>query len=173
MRSDKATAFDALVSHSSAIRDFHKLDRDACQTQWTKGFKRPPPRYLSLTFMRKALAYEAQLNNAGNHSSRVRNALKIARQKAEAVNPTSENPMNIIRSCGTTNQGTIGAKPQSASSLRAGTHLVREWNGRTHHIEVLGDGFRFDGKDYRSLSAVAKRITGAHWSGPRFFGLSS
>lgn len=53
----------------------------------------------------------------------------------------------------------------------AGTRLVREWNGRMHVVEVIDDGFVWDGKSYRSLSAIAKRITGAHWSGPRFFGL--
>jgi hypothetical protein len=62
-------------------------------------------------------------------------------------------------------------KPTRQSALRPGTHLVREWNGRTYQIEVLDDGFQMDGKRYRSLSAIARKITGAHWSGPRFFGL--
>lgn len=53
----------------------------------------------------------------------------------------------------------------------AGTRLVREWNGRMHVVEVTDDSFVWDGKSYRSLSAIAKRITGAHWSGPRFFNL--
>lgn len=53
----------------------------------------------------------------------------------------------------------------------AGTRLVREWNGRMHVVEVTDDGFVWNGKSYRSLSAIAKRITGAHWSGPRFFNL--
>jgi hypothetical protein len=48
---------------------------------------------------------------------------------------------------------------------------MREWNGRIHVVDVVADGYRLDGKTYRSLSAVAKRITGTHWSGPRFFGL--
>lgn len=55
--------------------------------------------------------------------------------------------------------------------MRPGTHLVREWNGRTYQVEVLENGFRLDGKYYRSLSAIARKITGAHWSGPRFFGM--
>ena len=53
-----------------------------------------------------------------------------------------------------------------------GTHLVREWNGRTYQVEVLDSGYRFDGKTYPSLTTIAKRITGTHWSGPRFFGLT-
>ncbi len=55
--------------------------------------------------------------------------------------------------------------------LSPGARLLREWNGRQHFVDVVEEGYVFDGKTYRSLSAVAKRITGAHWSGPRFFGL--
>ena len=49
---------------------------------------------------------------------------------------------------------------------------VREWNGRTYQVEVIDNGYRFDGKTYPSLTTSAKRITGTHWSGPRFFGLT-
>ncbi|MCF6305500.1 MAG: DUF2924 domain-containing protein [Rhodobacteraceae bacterium] len=49
---------------------------------------------------------------------------------------------------------------------------MREWNGRTYQVEVLTKGFRMDGREYRSLTAIAKKITGANWSGPRFFGLT-
>jgi hypothetical protein len=56
--------------------------------------------------------------------------------------------------------------------LRPGARLIREWRGTTHSVTVLEDGFDYDGKRYRSLSRIAKAITGAHWSGPRFFGLT-
>lgn len=52
-----------------------------------------------------------------------------------------------------------------------GAQLVREWNGRTYRVEVVEGGFRFDGQTWTSLSAIARRITGTSWSGPRFFGL--
>ena len=55
--------------------------------------------------------------------------------------------------------------------LRPGGRLVREWNGVTHVVDVVADGYLWRGTRYRSLSAVAREITGAHWSGPRFFGL--
>ncbi len=66
-------------------------------------------------------------------------------------------------------------KPVSAitAKLAPGTQLVREWNGRTWQVEVVKGGFVCKGKRYRSLSAIAKMITDAHWSGPRFFGLRS
>jgi len=55
---------------------------------------------------------------------------------------------------------------------KTGTTLVRQWRGRTHKVLVCEDGFEYEGQRYRSLSVIAKRITGAHWSGPRFFGLT-
>ncbi len=57
-------------------------------------------------------------------------------------------------------------------TLREGNRLVREWNGTTHTVLVLATGFEWQGRQYRSLSQIAEAITGAHWSGPRFFGLT-
>jgi len=56
--------------------------------------------------------------------------------------------------------------------LKAGTTLVRQWRGHTHTVVVHKDGFEHEGQRYRSLTVIAERITGAHWSGPRFFGLA-
>jgi hypothetical protein len=58
-------------------------------------------------------------------------------------------------------------------SLKAGTTLVRQWRGQTHIVRVHKDGFEHEGQRYRSLTAIAERITEAHWSGPRFFGLTT
>jgi Protein of unknown function (DUF2924) len=65
-----------------------------------------------------------------------------------------------------------GATP-SATSLKPGTRLVHSWRGRMHQVLVLDEGFEFDGRRYGSLTQIASDITGAHWSGPRFFGLLS
>jgi len=58
-----------------------------------------------------------------------------------------------------------------APLLKPGTRLLREWGGKTHAIIVQEDGFEYDAEQYESLTEIARRITGAHWSGPRFFGL--
>ena len=58
-----------------------------------------------------------------------------------------------------------------AASLRAGSRLVREWHGNTHHVIVLNDGFEHEGRRYSSLTQIASAITGVHWSGPVFFGI--
>ena len=63
------------------------------------------------------------------------------------------------------------AKPAPPISLRPGTRLVREWRGVTHTVLIHADGIEWRGQRYRSLTVVARKITGARWSGPRFFGL--
>jgi Protein of unknown function (DUF2924) len=55
--------------------------------------------------------------------------------------------------------------------LKPGTKLVREWHGHVHTVDVLDDGFAYQGECYPSLTRVARRITGVQWSGPVFFGL--
>ena len=65
--------------------------------------------------------------------------------------------------------GRVGPTP--SLSLKPGARLVREWHGRTHTVTVTEDGFEYAGTSYPSLTKIAKKITGAHWSGPRFFGL--
>jgi hypothetical protein len=62
-------------------------------------------------------------------------------------------------------------KPIQPISLKPGTRLVREWRGATHSVLIHADGVEWNGKRYSSLTIVAREITGAHWSGPRFFGL--
>ena len=57
----------------------------------------------------------------------------------------------------------------ATDTLPLGTRLIREWNGITHRVEVEKEGLLWRGTHYSSLSAVARAITGARWSGPRFF----
>ncbi len=66
--------------------------------------------------------------------------------------------------------GAEGASFRPAAVLRPGARLVREWQGRNIVVDVGDDGFAWEGRTYRSLSSIAREVTGAHWSGPRFFG---
>lgn len=122
-------------------------DRPLAIGAWEEAFGSPPPPYLSVAFMRKAVAYEAQCKASGGLPASARRSL---RQIAEG------------KPVGDAGDG----------GLRSGSHLVREWNGRTYQVEVVEGGYRIDGKDWASLSAIAKHITGTTWSGPRFFGLT-
>jgi Protein of unknown function (DUF2924) len=67
--------------------------------------------------------------------------------------------------------GRVGPTP--SLSLKPGARLVREWRGRTHTVTVTEDGFEYAGTSYPSLTKIAREITGAHWSGPRFFALQA
>lgn len=133
---------------------FEAMSREDCIDEWRRMMGAQSLKYISVQFMRSALAYEAQVKAYGGHSTAVRNAFKLALRTHQKSSELGGRP-----------------KPALQPSLRSGTHLVREWNGRTYQVEVLDDGFQMDGKRYRSLSAIARKITGAHWSGPRFFGL--
>ena len=68
--------------------------------------------------------------------------------------------------------GSMPEPSRKAVTLTPGTRLIREWNSRTIAVEVRDDGFVWEDQTYRSLSEIAVLVTGAHWSGPRFFGLS-
>ena len=63
--------------------------------------------------------------------------------------------------------------PDPSLSLKPGARLVRDWHGRTHTVTVTEEGFEYADASYSSLTTIAKEITGAHWSGPRFFGLKA
>ena len=69
--------------------------------------------------------------------------------------------------------GATAATPPRHGPILPGTRFVREWNGKTIAVTASDCGFEWDNKTYRSLSQVAHAVTGAHWSGPRFFGLTS
>ena len=66
-----------------------------------------------------------------------------------------------------------GEAVPAAPQLKPGTRLIREWQGRTHEVTVVADGFQWQGAHYASLSRIARAITGTRWSGPLFFGLKS
>lgn len=121
--------------------------RDDVKARWGEVFGSPPPPYLSVAFMEKALAHEQQCRRHGGMSAVTRKSLaRIAEGQ-----PVAE---------------------ASRGSLKPGAHLVREWNGRTYQVEVTDTGYRIDGRTWSSLTAIAKHITGTNWSGPRFFGLN-
>jgi hypothetical protein len=133
-------------NHDEVAREIARLlicDRQACLEAWHGAFGISAPKHLSVQFMRKALAYEFQAKTFGGLPNRVRRQL-------------------LTVAAG-------GNTGRSSAQMHPGARLIREWNGRTHEVEVLAEGFLWKGKRFRSLSAVAREITGARWSGPRFF----
>jgi hypothetical protein len=78
-----------------------------------------------------------------------------------------------LRTLAKTLRATGQVGPTPSLSLKPGARLVREWRGHTHTVTVTEDGFEYAGANYPSLTKIARKITGAHWSGPRFFGLQA
>ncbi len=117
--------------------------------EWRRLHRMPPPMRLSRDLLTRGITYKVQERLLGCLS---RSILR----KLEGVNIESE---------------ASSARKRPPISLKAGTRLIREWRGLTHTVLVHADGFEWHGRRYRSLTLIAHKITGAHWSGPRFFGL--
>lgn len=119
------------------------------RSEWRRLHSMQPPKSLSRDLLLRGITYKIQERAFGGLSKSVLRRLSGAAQEA---------PQGVTRK----------ALP---AIVKPGTRLVREWNGLTHTVLVHTDGVEWRGKRYRSLSVVAREITGAHWSGPRFFGL--
>lgn len=120
--------------------------RQELLVRWEQLHNSPAPDGLSTSLLRRGVIYEFQAKHYGGLAPAYRKVLLQV-----ATNKT-------------------GTPPASA---RAGARLVREWNGIAHIVDVIQGGFRYKEKTYASLTAIAKEITGTHWSGPRFFGIKS
>ena len=140
------------LEHDPLISSIDTWTRSKLIDCWREAYGRPPPVGISRRLLQYAVAYHLQARAFGGLSAASQRKLfrTIDQQNAEQ-----------------TSRGSQSAKRR----LPAGSRLVREWSGRTHTVDVLDSGFLFDGQIYASLSAIARAITGAHWSGTRFFGL--
>ena len=138
---------ERLEAVEARLSELETLDLTLLREEWRKHLQREPPR-LSRDLTLRALTYAIHEESFGG----------LSRQAAKGLKGSGE--------------GERSSELSRPPALSAGARLVREWRGRTHCVEVLGQGFFYEGMTYRSLSEVARRITGAHWSGPRFFGLS-
>lgn len=129
------------------VRDLETMDRDALIAAWAAVFGKPAPKGMSQSFLRRFLAMEIQTRRRGGMPTKIAKALRATREADTR-------------------------KASKAQALKPGGRLLREWNGVTHVVEVTDTGFLWNGETWRSLSAIAREITGAHWSGPRFFGFT-
>lgn len=160
------------------------LPRDDLVARWQKTYGCLPPKGINRGLLERSAAWHMQAGKLGGLSAAARATLKAGqRLRRQGRHDRSLQVGASVQDC---NQGdgvgVAGRGPDpavgpssgrmgAAPPLAIGTRLMREWNGRMHVVDVTAEGVVFDGKLYRSLTAVAKRITGTHWSGPRFFGL--
>ena len=134
---------DAIEAHVAALETATKAELRAL---WQKTFGIPAPQYTSTALLRRCISYRLQETAYGGLDPRL---VKLLYELAEGNTTTPRR------------------------RLSPGTRLVRSWGGNTHNVTVVDGGFDYRGKRYHSLSVIAREITGARWSGPRFFGLES
>jgi len=167
-----------LEGEIAAIGD---LSRDELTARWVKAYGCAPPKGVKRGLLERSASWHLQARRLGGHAPNTMKFLRAidphrgqgsSRSKAaDAFNAVGSDIALVSPSPSTPPTGHLSATRHLPVPPKTGSRLMREWNGRMHIVEVIDNGFVLDGKTYRSLSAVARRITGAHWSGPRFFGL--
>ncbi len=120
------------------------------RAEWRRLFRSHPPRHIRGDLLVLAIAWKIQENaHGGLTAAEIRRLTRIADDLKAHGRPSND----------------------TAIRVKPGLKLVREWRGETHDVLVLENGFEWNGQCWRSLSAIAREITGTPWSGPRFFGL--
>jgi hypothetical protein len=147
------------------VAALNDLSRDDLAHRWRKIYGCLPPKGARRDFLLRATAWHLQVKRLGNLSPEARRLLRVAMVNAKKQLLVAESNAVIVE-----DDIRVGeVKPRKR--LSPGMRLVREWNGRSHIVDVLEEGFAFEGRLHKSLTAIAQQITGTHWSGPRFFGL--
>ena len=128
------------------------LDRSTQELRlaWRKLHRTEPPFGMSRDLLIRSLAHELQQRAHGSPNRALHRRLQTLAAASERG----------------------GRAVDSGVVLKAGSTVVREWRGHTHTVLVGENGFEYEGQRYRSLTVIAERITGTHWSGPRFFGVT-
>lgn len=96
-------------------------------------------------------------------------AYRIQEKAYGGLKPSVLSELRRISRC--LDNGEDPIKSSKASNIKTGTRIVRTWQGQTHEVVITESGFEYSGATYRSLSQIARKITGTQWSGPAFFGL--
>jgi hypothetical protein len=135
------------------IAQLRALSRPQLLDMWQKLYDRAAPPGIRRELLVPFLAYRMQEHVYGGLKSSARSELRrIAR--------------DLEKSAGSTR---LILRPK----IKAGTRLVREWRGQTHEVMATESGYEYRGVGYRSLSEIARKVTGTRWSGPAFFGLKN
>jgi Protein of unknown function (DUF2924) len=135
------------------IEDLDRLSRAELRALWARELGDEPPASLGRDVLALAIAYTRQERLYGGLTRPVANELDRLLDRA-------------LR-----DGGSKGPQAPTTPLPRTGTILVREWQGTIHHVTIVNDGFVWNGQTHRSLSSIARAITGTKWNGPRFFGM--
>ena len=142
----------------AAVASLSGLNADQLRLQWRNHLGGIPPAHLPGWLLARVLAYRIQAAAFGDLDRAILRRLR--EMKGGALESGQAPPF-----------ATRGPTTREGVGLKSGTLVVREWNGRIERVMVLDEGYAWNGGVYRSLSQVAKAITGTNWNGHRFFGL--
>jgi hypothetical protein len=145
----EAAVPDPLIEQIAALE---ALTIEQLRSRWAEAYGRPPPPYWHRQFLVHGLAHRLQENALGSLAPAQRRYL------ADLAARLERDPETVL---------------SLPLRIKPGTRLIRAWRGERHQVTVLEHGFGYRGKRYGSLSAIARAITGARWSGPAFFGLKT
>ena len=144
----KCADTDALKIQLAALSE---MDASDLRVEWRRLYRSHPPKKLSRDLLELGVSWKLQERVLGGLSAATKRQLdELARTMATKSDL---------------------AKARKVT-LKPGAQLVGAWGGETHGVLVVDDGFQWRGTTWRSLSAIAREMTGTHWSGPRFFGLT-
>lgn len=135
---------------TESLQSLARLAPSELRALWRQWFDRPPPARLRQALLVRALAYRLQERQQGGLRAATRKQLRVLAE----LGKTTSIP-----------------KAVEPPRLTPGTHVIREWKNELHQVTVEIAGFVYRGQRYRSLSEIARRITGTRWSGPVFFGV--
>ena len=146
------------AKHTAAVTDLvtklqtlEQMDYAALRREWRRLYRAQPPNRVARDLLELGVAWKIQEQAYGGLG------VATKRHLAEMVKAMDrDGDITRIR----------------VARLKPGAKLVREWHGEAHTVLVVEDGFEWMGRHWRSLSVIAREITGVHWSGPRFFGLN-
>jgi hypothetical protein len=186
----------AKLDIEAAVTALGGLSRDNLAERWCKAYGLPPPKGIRQDLLLRAATWHLQVKHLGGYSAEMHRLLRSAMDRAEAKlldrsrrhnSDASDRGNAEVDATGSgfhvTNDGSNadisvwnaetcrGGATRRRRRVLPGARLVREWNGKTYVVDVIEGGYVFEAKVYPSLTAIAGKITGVHWSGPRFFGL--
>jgi len=150
----KTKLADELSTAQNAVaklKALEQMDHAALRAQWRRLYRAHPPKRVTRDLLMLAVAWKIQEQAYGGLGA-------ATKRRLADLAETLERDGDVTRS--------------RVTRVRPGAKLVREWRGATHTVIIREDGFEWKGRHWRSLSVIAREITGGHWSGPRFFGLT-
>lgn len=144
---------------TEAIEELRQLSREELIGKWKKLFKTNSPQHARKDFLIKHIMWELQAKTQGGYSAQSKKQLDKLTDKLATMQEINENDIKE------TTKQTLNLE------IKAGTKLIREYKGEKHEVIALEKGFEYRDKQYKSLSGIAKEITGTQWNGKLFFGV--